>query len=101
MKTGTPFDEIDIELIARNPPRNIHRRYSILASIDLFGSIIVETRWGRIGAAGQHTIHSFPTSAERSEEHTSELKSLNTISSVLFRLKQNKANINKVRCTHD
>ena len=64
METGTPFDEIDIELIARNPARNIHRRYSILASIDLFGSIIVETRWGRIGAAGQHKIRSFPHGAE-------------------------------------
>ena len=64
METGTPFDEIDIELIARNPARNIHRRYSILASIDLFGSIIVETRWGRIGAAGQRKIRSFPHGAE-------------------------------------
>lgn len=64
METGTPFDEINIELIARNPARNIHRRYSILASIDLFGSIIVETRWGRIGAAGQHKIRSFPLGAE-------------------------------------
>ena len=64
METGTPFDEIDIELIARNPARNIHRRYIILASIDLFGSIIVETRWGRIGAAGQRKIRSFPHGAE-------------------------------------
>lgn len=64
MNTGTPFDEINIELIARNPGRNIHRRYSILASIDLFGSVIVETRWGRIGAAGQHKIRSFPRGAE-------------------------------------
>ena len=64
METGTPFDEIDIELIARNPARNIHRRYGILASIDLFGSIIVETRWGRIGAAGQRKIRSFPHGTE-------------------------------------
>jgi len=64
METGTPFDEIDLELIARNPARNIHRRYSILASIDLFGSIIVETRWGRIGAPGQRKIRSFPHGAE-------------------------------------
>lgn len=64
MEAGTPFDEIDIELIARNPARNIHRRYSILASIDLFGAVMVETRWGRIGAAGQHKIRSFPHGAE-------------------------------------
>jgi len=31
--------------------RSIRRRYSIVASIDLFGMIVVETRWDRIGAA--------------------------------------------------
>lgn len=64
METGATFDEIEIEMIARNPARNIHRRYRILASIDLFGSVMVETRWGRIGAAGQHKIRSFPQGAE-------------------------------------
>src|SRR3546814_19730678 len=83
MKTGTPFDEIDIELIARNPARNIHRRYSILASIDLFGSIIVETRWGRIGAAGQHKIRSFPHGAEADRYVRSVLARRNTAESRL------------------
>lgn len=64
METGASFEQIEIELIARNPARNIHRRYRILASIDLFGSVIVETRWGRIGAAGQHRIRSFHDGAE-------------------------------------
>ena len=64
MNKGPPFDEIDIELIARNPARNIHRRYAILASVDLFGAVIVETRWGRIGAAGQHKVRSFAHGAE-------------------------------------
>lgn len=59
METGEPFDDVEIELIARNPARNIHRRYKILASVDLFGAVIVETRWGRIGAASQHKIRSF------------------------------------------
>ncbi|MGL3823712.1 WGR domain-containing protein [Sphingopyxis sp. R3-92] len=59
METTAPFDDVEIELIARNPARNIHRRYKILASVDLFGAVIVETRWGRIGAAGQHKIRSF------------------------------------------
>ena len=38
-----------IELVALDPARNIRRRYSITASLDLFGMIVVETRWGRIG----------------------------------------------------
>jgi predicted DNA-binding WGR domain protein len=42
-----------IELIALDPVRNIRRRYAIMASIDLFGAILVETRWGRIGTRGQ------------------------------------------------
>ncbi|KMS50598.1 MULTISPECIES: WGR domain-containing protein [Sphingomonadaceae] len=56
-----------IELVAFNPARNIHRRYSITASLDLFGMIVVETRWGRIGAAGKAQRHAFAdrTAAER------------------------------------
>jgi predicted DNA-binding WGR domain protein len=48
-----------VELVARDPARNIHRRYSITASLDLFGMIVVETRWGRIGARGQAQCHAF------------------------------------------
>jgi predicted DNA-binding WGR domain protein len=48
-----------IELIALDADRNIRRRYSIVASIDLFGMIVVETRWGRIGARGQAKRVSF------------------------------------------
>lgn len=48
-----------VELVALDPARNIRRRYSIVASIDLFGMIVVETRWGRIGAAGQTQCHAF------------------------------------------
>jgi len=33
-----------IELVALDPARNIWRRYSITASFDLFGMIVVETR---------------------------------------------------------
>ncbi|MFW2828372.1 WGR domain-containing protein [Sphingomonas sp. ID0503] len=56
-----------IELVAFNPARNIRRRYSITASLDLFGMIVVETRWGRIGAAGKVQRHAFAdwTAAER------------------------------------
>lgn len=42
-----------IELVALDPARNVRRGYSITASLDLFGMILVETRWGRIGARGQ------------------------------------------------
>lgn len=48
-----------IELLALDPTRNIRRRYSISASVDLFGMIVVETRWGRIGARGQAQRHAF------------------------------------------
>lgn len=59
MEAGTSFRDVEIELIASNPARNIRRQYRISASLDLFGTVIVETRWGRIGAAGQHKIRSF------------------------------------------
>lgn len=48
-----------VELIARDPARNIHRRYAIEASADLFGAIVVRTAWGRIGARGQEKTVSF------------------------------------------
>lgn len=48
-----------IELVALNPARNIHRRYSITTSLDLFGMIVVETRSGRIGAVGQTQRRAF------------------------------------------
>lgn len=42
-----------LELAARDPARNINRRYAIEASIDLFGAHLVETSWGRAGTWGQ------------------------------------------------
>lgn len=48
-----------VALIARDPARNIHRRYAIEASPDLFGAIVVRTAWGRIGARGQEKTVSF------------------------------------------
>ncbi|ATE67997.1 MULTISPECIES: WGR domain-containing protein [Sphingomonadaceae] len=48
-----------IELVALDPARNIRRRYSIVARFDLFGMIVVETRWGRVGARGQAQHHAF------------------------------------------
>ncbi len=47
-------------LEARDPRRNIARRYEILQSEDLFGVSIVDVSWGRIGTKGQHRRLSFP-----------------------------------------
>lgn len=49
-----------IHLRATDPARNIARDYSIWMSIDLFGDYVIETCWGRIGAAGQRQKRSFP-----------------------------------------
>ncbi|WP_030541210.1 WGR domain-containing protein [Sphingobium sp. DC-2] len=49
-----------IHLRALDPARNIARDYSIWISVDLFGDYVVETCWGRIGAAGQRQRRSFP-----------------------------------------
>src|SRR3546814_12842527 len=48
-----------IELVALDPARNIRRRYSLTASLDLFGMIVVETRWGPLGARGQAPARAF------------------------------------------
>lgn len=56
-----PLEPID--LIAVDPTRNIHRRWSLIASRDLFGVILIETSWGRIGARGQRLTKCFPDEA--------------------------------------
>lgn len=48
-----------IELEARDPARNCHRRWSLQATVDLFGACVVEIAYGRIGADGQRIVHSF------------------------------------------
>lgn len=48
-----------IDLVALAPERNIRRRYAIAASRDLFGHVIVELSWGRIGTRGQYMRMSF------------------------------------------
>ena len=44
---------------ARDPSRNLARRYSIAVSQDLFGATVVDLAWGRIGWAGQQRRHAF------------------------------------------
>ena len=48
-----------VELAAIDPARNIRRHWSVVASIDLFGHVLVERRWGRIGTRGRRIVHSF------------------------------------------
>lgn len=56
-----PLEPID--LIAVDPARNIHRRWSLIATRDLFGDILVETSWGRIGGRGRQLTKCFSNEA--------------------------------------
>jgi predicted DNA-binding WGR domain protein len=57
-----PFEPL--ELVAIDPARNIRRRWQVMAAHDLFGQVLVETRWGRIGSRGQQRVHSFADESE-------------------------------------
>ncbi|QYE37203.1 WGR domain-containing protein (plasmid) [Polymorphobacter sp. PAMC 29334] len=56
-----------IELVAVDHSRNVNRRYSVEASEDLFGALIVETAWGRIGGwtAGKRVSFTDRAGADR------------------------------------
>ena len=53
-----------VELAAVEPSRNVRRRWSVVAYRDLFGHVLIETCWGRIGAKGRTLVHSFPDDAD-------------------------------------
>lgn len=55
---------IPIHLVAINPARNIRRRWSVAVARDLFGQVVVETHWGRIGARGRTLTRSFADEAD-------------------------------------
>lgn len=56
----TPTDAPDrLELRATDASRNIRRRYEVRVARDLFGAWLVETSWGRVGAAGQGRCEAF------------------------------------------
>jgi predicted DNA-binding WGR domain protein len=48
-----------IELVAVDPARGIRRQWSLIAARDLFGRIVIETSWGRMGCRGQRMVKSF------------------------------------------
>ncbi len=52
-----PF--VPIELTARDPARGLARRWRVVVYRDLFGMLLVETQWGRIGRAGQRLVRAF------------------------------------------
>lgn len=52
-----PF--VPLELTARDPQRGIARRWRVVVYRDLFGMLLVETQWGRIGRAGQRLVRAF------------------------------------------
>ncbi|UYY79568.1 WGR domain-containing protein [Sphingomonas sp. R1] len=51
------------ELQARCDAKNMARSYEITVSKDLFGCVLVELAWGRIGAAGSRLRVSFQSEA--------------------------------------
>lgn len=53
-----------VELAALEPSRNVRRRWSVVAYRDLFGHVLIETCWGRIGAKGRTLVHSFANDAD-------------------------------------
>lgn len=54
---------------ARDEERNIARSYRLSIGTDLFGWLIVEKQWGRIGSAGREQRLAFEN-AEAAQRHT-------------------------------
>lgn len=57
-----PF--IPLELVAIDAARNIRRRWRVAAYRDLFGRVMIETGWGRIGGQGRELVRSFADECE-------------------------------------
>lgn len=53
-----------IRLEAHDPKRNIHRRYEIARSPDLFGWTLIELRWGRAGSDLRAKMLAAPTTQD-------------------------------------
>lgn len=57
-----PFTPLD--LVAIDTARNIRRRWRVAAYRDLFGRVMIETGWGRIGGQGRALVRSFADEGE-------------------------------------
>lgn len=57
-----PFEPVELRAI--DAARNIQRRWCVIAHRDLFGHVMVETGWGRIGARGRSLVRSFADETE-------------------------------------
>jgi len=57
-----PF--LPLELVAVDAARNIRRRWRVAAFRDLFGQVMIETGWGRIGGRGRSLVRSFADEAD-------------------------------------
>lgn len=44
-----------------DPDQNMARFYRVEVLPDLFGTVTVERRWGRIGGRGQYRVASYPS----------------------------------------
>ena len=56
-----------LELLAIDHGRNIHRRYAVELSQDLFGFHVLETAWGRVGGWTAAKRVAFATQAEANQ----------------------------------
>ncbi|MBB3475432.1 WGR domain-containing protein [Sphingomonas sp. BK345] len=52
-----PYDTL--ELVAVDDALGMRRRWSVTAARDLFGRIVVETHWGRMGTRGRRLRRDF------------------------------------------
>ena len=52
---------LDLELHAVDEARNTRRAYRVRVTRDLFGLVVVEFRWGRVGTVGTRLCMSAPT----------------------------------------
>ena len=53
-----------LELVAIDAARNIRRRWRVAAYRDLFGRVMIETGWGRIGGQERGMVSSFADEGE-------------------------------------
>ena len=56
-----PTTELALRRI--RPERNERRFYRLAVSVDLFGTILLVRRWGRIGSDGRQQLEPFPARA--------------------------------------